>query len=108
MIVFENVCDYLIFLKHILGEIYLIDSKAKEFFDEFEHLYNCLPIEVRDSKGNIHEVHSYILCNFKESLLNEDKVLFENYSSINNYYPPYVKAKPQNSRIITKSQVKQE
>jgi hypothetical protein len=86
----------------------LIDSKAKEFFDEFEHFYNCLPINVKDSSGNIHEVFSYILCNFKENLLNEERVLFENYSSINEYYAPYVKSKPNNSREITKSQVKQE
>lgn len=79
-------------LKNIHGEVYLIDAKAREFFDEFEAGYAALPIEVKEkSSGKTHECIAYMLENFKPSLLSEDRILFDNYSAKNDFYPEYKK-----------------
>jgi hypothetical protein len=81
----------------------LIDQEAKEFFDDFEgvhdNLYKCIKINALDSKlGNTHEVFVYVLNEFKSEILNENTILFENYSSVNPYYGEYMKGddRPEN------------
>jgi hypothetical protein len=41
--------------------------------------------------GQVERAASYLLDDFKEELLNEKAILFESYSSINDYYPEYKK-----------------
>ncbi|CAF1039696.1 unnamed protein product [Brachionus calyciflorus] len=93
--------------KNVHGELYLIDEEAKKFLDEFEgvhqNLYTDLTIDVIDKKSNqIHQVCSYLLDNFKEDLLNENTILFDNYSSKNKYHSEYEKCAdtPENSQIV--------
>jgi hypothetical protein len=85
----------------------MIDQEAKEFFDDFEgvhdNLYKFIKIDVIDTKlGNTHEVHVYVLNDFKSEILNEKTVLFENYSSVNPYYGEYNKEgdRPENFRCL--------
>lgn len=70
----------------------MIDEKAREFFDLFEEGYAAISIEVRDkTTGELHTCVSYILENFRDDLLNGSRVLLENYSSKNEFYPEYQK-----------------
>ena len=74
----------------------MIDNKAKEFFDEFEGvnegLYSPFKIDVRDKiTGEVHQCLVYLLDNFKPEILDEQTVLFENYTSKNEYFPEYKK-----------------
>lgn len=72
----------------------MIDDKAREFFDEFEFGYSALSIDVRlNSTGEVHSCVTYMLENFREEILNPSSsiILFENYSSVNQYYPEYLK-----------------
>ena len=55
-------------------------------------MYACYVIEVLNHKtGQVERAASYLLDDFKEELLNEKAILFESYSSINDYYPEYKK-----------------
>ena len=92
--------------KYVHGEMYLIDQEAKEFFDDFEgihdNFYSAKIIEVKDQKtGTVHQVTTYMMDNFKEELINENTIFFENYSSKNQYYPEYQKRldRPENVDI---------
>lgn len=96
-----------LFVKNVHGELYLIDEEAKKYLDEFEgvheNLYSVFTIDVIDKKTNqVHQACSYLLDNYKENLLNENTVLFENYSSINKYHSVYQKRSdtPENSKIV--------
>lgn len=87
--------------------MYLIDEEAKKFLDEFEgvheNLYSDVCIDVLDKKTNqVQRVCAYLLNNFKQDLLDENTILFENYSSINAYHKKYEKHKdtPENSNIV--------
>ena len=87
--------------------MFLIDKDAKEYFDEFEavhlNLYSLELINVIDKKTNqIHQVFAYLVNDFKQELLNEKTILFENYSSINDFYPVYQKREdtPENFRVL--------
>ncbi|RNA39992.1 hypothetical protein BpHYR1_032920 [Brachionus plicatilis] len=93
--------------KHVHGELYLIDDEAKKFLDEFEgvheNLYSDMFIEVVDKKNNqVQRVCAYLLNNFKQDLLDENAVLFENYSSVNPFHKTYEKHKdtPENSACV--------
>lgn len=90
----------------------MVDKAAKEFLDDFEgihdNFYSCESIQVRDDEAKVHDVFVYMLNNFDENkVLNEKAVLFENYSSKNAFYPEYMSRvdRPDNVQQLT-SQVK--
>lgn len=85
----------------------MIDKEAKEYLDWFEGvddgLYIPLPIQVVDKKtGQVHQVYCYMVNNFNPDLLNENTILFENYSSKNEFYSEYKKSDdtPENLAIV--------
>lgn len=75
----------------------MIDNKAREFLDEFEGvnegLFSPFIIEVKDKNiGEIHQCISYLIDNFKPEILNNKTILFEKYSSKNEFFPEYKKS----------------
>lgn len=86
--------------------MFLIDQNAKEYFDEFEgvgdNLYSPILIDVVDKKTNqTHQVLTYLLDNFRPDLLNEKTILFESYSSVNDFYPEYKKQEDSPDNLAT-------
>jgi len=74
----------------------MIDQETKLFLDYFEgvedNLYKMQEIEVIEKETDSVQVCStYILDNFNESLINNETILFENYSSVNSYFGEYKK-----------------
>lgn len=84
--------------KNVKGELYEADQATIDFLDEFEgvklNVYSPIEIEVTNaSSGLVQKARTYILDNYKLSLLNENTILFENYSSVNDYFGPYINKK---------------
>jgi len=65
--------------------------------DDFEgvhvDLYSCHEINVKTNAGSILTARAYLLDNYKKSLLSADTILFDNYSSVNKYFRPYINKK---------------
>jgi hypothetical protein len=87
----------------------MIDQETKLFLDYFEgvedNLYKMQEIEVIEKETDSVQVCStYILDNFNESLINNETILFENYSSVNSYFGEYKKNHdtPENVNILLK------
>jgi len=87
----------------------MIDQETKLFLDYFEgvedNLYKMQEIEVIEKETDSVQVCStYILDNFNESLINNETILFENYSSVNSYVGEYKKNHdtPENVNILLK------
>ncbi len=82
--------------KYVQGELYSVDDETIKFLDWFEgvdqDLYSVFEIDVRKKEtGEVIRVPSYMIDNFNPSLLNENTIFFERYSSINKYFGEYVK-----------------
>lgn len=79
----------------IKGELYKVNNETIEFLDEFEGVkagvYSCFEIKVIDNDSNQFNARTYILDKFKQSLLNDKTILFDDYSSINSYFGAYIK-----------------
>lgn len=74
----------------------MIDDKAKQFFDDFEgvneNLYSPFLIDVKNkTSGELHQCVTYLLDNFRPEILNEKTILFESYTSKNEFLPEYQK-----------------
>ena len=75
------------------GELYKVDKETLDLLDEFEGVnkgvYSCFQIEVRLNNETLQMARAYMLDNFKASLLSPETILFENYTSRNEYFHPY-------------------
>ena len=76
------------------GELYKVDKETLDFLDDFEGVksgvYSCFEIKVKsNSDGTIQVARAYMLDNFNASMLTPETILFDDYSSINNYFRPY-------------------
>ena len=62
----------------------------------------------KETKSTSHLCSAYFLDNFSSTLLTDSSILFDNYSSINEYFDEYKKSHdtPENLNILLK-QVKQ-
>ena len=87
----------------------MIDEKTKLFLDDFEgvqnNLYKLQEMEVIDIETDFVQVCStYVLDNFNETLITNETILFDNYSSVNSYYGEYKKSHdtPENINILLK------
>ena len=87
----------------------MIDEKTKLFLDDFEgiqdDLYKLQEMEVIDIETDFVQVCStYVLDNFNETLITNETILFDNYSSVNSYYGEYKKSHdtPENINILLK------
>jgi gamma-glutamylcyclotransferase (GGCT)/AIG2-like uncharacterized protein YtfP len=78
----------------VKGELYKVDEETLDFLDDFEGVkagvYSCFEIKVtNNSDGTIQVARAYMLDNFKASMLTPETILFDDYSSINNFFGPY-------------------
>mgnify|MGYP002785422937 CR=1 FL=1 len=85
----------------------MIDQETKNYLDYFEgveeEIYSVKSLEIRDNKtGVLHNCYAYVIENFRPELIGENAVFFENYSSINQFYPEYKKCEdtPENSNHL--------
>lgn len=75
-----------------------MDQETIDFLDEFEgvklNVYSPIGIKVTDTLTQTeHSARTYILDNYKLSLLNPNTILFDDYSSINDFFGPYINKK---------------
>ena len=76
------------------GELYKVDKETLAILDDFEGVkkgvYSCFQISVKTIPDEtIQPARAYMLDNFKTSLLTPETILFEDYSSVNEFFRPY-------------------
>lgn len=76
------------------GELYKVDKETLAILDDFEGVkkgvYSCFQISVKTIPDEtIQPARTYMLDNFKTSLLTPETILFEDYSSVNEFFRPY-------------------
>jgi hypothetical protein len=75
-----------------------VNKETLDFLDDFEGvkkgLYSCFEIEVIENITNTFKIaRAYLLDNFKQTLLEPNTILFDDYHSLNEYYPEYISKK---------------